>query len=32
METYLLPIILIAYTAGIIIYTNKTYEKQSKEL
>lgn len=27
METYILPIILIAYTVGIIIYTNYTYNK-----
>ena len=31
METIILPLILIAYTAGIIIYTNKTYSKQQKE-
>lgn len=27
METYILPIILIAYTVGIVFYTNYTYSK-----
>lgn len=32
MEAYILPIILISYTVGIIIYTNKTYAKQKEEI
>lgn len=32
LETYILPIILIAYIAGIVIYTNKTYKNKTKEL
>ncbi len=31
MESIILPLILISYTTGIIIYTNKTYEKFENE-
>ena len=31
LETIILPIILVAYTAAIIIYTNKTYAKRAEE-
>lgn len=27
METYVLPLVLTAYTTGIILYTNKKYSK-----
>jgi hypothetical protein len=29
MEAYVLPIVLTAYTTGIIVYTNKKYKKSS---
>ena len=32
VETYILPVVLIAYTLGIIIYTNKTYSKREEEI
>jgi len=30
MEAYVLPIVLTAYTAGIIVYTNKKYKNDSR--
>lgn len=32
LETYILPMILITYIAGIVIYTNKAYKNETKEL
>ena len=31
MEAYILPLVLTAYTTGIIVYTNKKYKQKSSK-